>query len=196
MQFFYRTVILGFALTAALRAADEVEVPPWSIGTISTETGMLWQIGTGTPLSYRLVPTQIAWRSGAIVSHAFANGSRVVLRHRFGLIGTWVQQGPESFYAGLTASPSIEWWDKSGTWALYAGSGGGAGVIDSRGVRGGQGQDFTFNWFIRGGVERVVSRNYTVTAGILYQHMSNGGQTDPNPGIDALGFTLGVSRSY
>ena len=25
----------------------------------------------------------------------------------------------------------------------------------------------------------------------MYQHMSNGGMTKPNPGIDALGFVLG-----
>ena len=27
-------------------------------------------------------------------------------------------------------------------------------------------------------------------------HLSNGGQTNPNPGLDSLGFTLGVSRSF
>ena len=32
-----------------------------------------------------------------------------------------------------------------------------------------------------------------LNAGIMYQHMSNGGMTKPNPGIDALGFTLGYS---
>jgi hypothetical protein len=30
----------------------------------------------------------------------------------------------------------------------------------------------------------------------MYQHMSNEGQTKPNPGIDALGFTLGYSWAY
>ena len=29
----------------------------------------------------------------------------------------------------------------------------------------------------------------------MFQHMSNGGQTKPNPGIDALGFTPGCGWS-
>ena len=56
-----------------------------------------------------------------------------------------------------------------------------------------QGQDFTLTWFIRGGIEHAIGHNRTVSAGILYQHMSNGGQTKPNPGIDALGFSVGYS---
>ncbi len=60
-------------------------------------------------------------------------------------------------------------------------------------MRGGQGQDFTLNWFIRGGLEHVFGRDHRVSAGVMYQHMSNGGQTKPNPGIDALGFTAGYS---
>lgn len=33
-----------------------------------------------------------------------------------------------------------------------------------------------------------------LAAGIMFQHLSHGGRTKPNPGIDALGFTLGYSR--
>jgi len=79
---------------------------------------------------------------------------------------------------------------------LFSGSGGGFGCIDSQGVKGGQGQDFTLNWFIRGGIEHVIGKALRLSAGIMYQHMSNGGQTKPNPGIDALGFTLGCSWAY
>ena len=35
-----------------------------------------------------------------------------------------------------------------------------------------------------------------VGAGVMFQHMSNGGQTNPNPGIDALGFTFGGSWAF
>jgi long-subunit fatty acid transport protein len=52
------------------------------------------------------------------------------------------------------------------------------------------------NWFIRGGIEHVIGKALRLSAGIMYQHMSNGGQTKPNPGIDALGFTLGYSWAY
>ncbi len=130
------------------------------------------------------------------MGHGFADGSRLVVRHRLTLIATWIQSGPESLYVGVAGSPSVEWWNKSGTWSVYGGAGGGVGAIDSRGVSGGQGQDFTLNWFARGGLEHVVSRNMRLSVGAMFQHLSNGGQTDPNPGIDAVGLTLGWSWVY
>jgi lipid A 3-O-deacylase len=191
-----RILGLGLGLGASVSMAEDVGFRPWEHPAMSAETGLLWEIGTGTPIPYRLVPTQLAWRTRAVFGHEFAGGSHLVLRHRFGLIATWVQHGPESIYAGLTASPSIEWWNRAGTWGLYGGAGGGVGLIDSRGVKGGQGQDFTLNWFMRGGLERMVGKRSSVTAGIMYKHMSNGGQTDPNPGVDALGFSMGFSRYF
>lgn len=196
MHSLFKTVLLGALLGLPVFADEAAPARPWETGAINLESGMLWQIGTGTPLSYRLVPTQLSWRSREVLGHAFADGSRLLVRHRLTLIGTWVQQGPESHYVGFSGSPSVEWWDRSATWSLFTGAGGGCGLLDSRGVRGGQGQDFTLNWFIRGGIEHVTARNVRLSAGIMYQHMSNGGQTDPNPGIDALGFTLGGSWAF
>ena len=169
---------------------------PWQDGALNVESGMLWQIGTGTPFDYRLIPTQLSWRSAEFWGRTCADGSRLVVRHRLTLIGTLIQHGPESNYLGFSGSPSLEWWDPTGTWSLFSGAGGGCGWIDARGIKGGQGQDFTLNWFIRGGCELVTARKGRLSAGIMYQHLSNGGQTDPNPGIDALGFTLGYSLKF
>ncbi len=69
-------------------------------------------------------------------------------------------------------------------------------MTDARGIKGGLGQDFTLNWFIRGALEIVTAKNARFNAGIMYQHMSDGGMTKPNPGIDALGFTLGYGWAY
>lgn len=183
---------------ATLPGATDEAPPPksWETSELNLETGVLWEIGTGTPIAYRLVPTQLSWRSKQAFGHVYADGSRLIVRHRLTLIGTWVQHGPESLYVGVAGSPSIEWWNAAGTWSWFTGSGGGLGLIDSRGVKGGMGQDFTFNWFIRGGVEIVTARDRRLSAGIMYQHMSNGGQTKPNPGIDALGFTLGYAWAF
>lgn len=192
---FFKLALVGSLLVLGGFAAEPAP-RPWETGALNVETGLLWNIGTGTPLSYRLVPTQLSWRSKEFLGHAFADGSRIMVRHRLTLIGTWIQQGPESHYVGFSGSPSVEWWDRTGTWSLFTGAGGGFGLLDSRGVRGGQGQDFTLNWFIRGGVEIVAARDRRFSAGIMYQHLSNGGQTTPNPGIDALGFTLGYSWRF
>jgi hypothetical protein len=196
MHAFFRIALLGSVLSAATFAAEPAAGRPWEASALNLETGMLWEIGTGTPIAYRLVPTQLSWRSKEVFGHAFSGGSRIVVRHRLTVIGTWVQNGPESHYFGVAGSPSVEWWNQAGTWSLFTGSGGGFGLIDARGVKGGQGQDFTLNWFIRGGIEHVTAKGVHWTAGIMYQHMSNGGQTKPNPGIDALGFTLGYAWAY
>ena len=196
MRHFFKTVLLSALLGSVLFAADETPLRPWETGALNVESGVLWEIGTGTPFAYRLVPTQLAWRSREFAGHTFSNGARIVLRHRLALIGTVIQNGPESRYIGFSGSPSLELWNPAGTWSLFTGSGGGFGLTDARGIKGGLGQDFTLNWFIRGGIEHVTATNRRFSAGIMYQHMSNGGMTKPNPGIDALGFTLGYSWAF
>jgi lipid A 3-O-deacylase len=179
-------------IVQSLTAEDDSR--PWQETAVSLETGLLWQVGTNTPLSYRLIPTQLSWRSREVFGWQLA-GSRVSVRHRLTLLGTWVQQGPETHYLALNASPALEWWNNRGTWCLYGGAGGGAGGLDSQAAKGGQGQDFTFNWFGRLGIEHISDR-MRWSAGVMFQHMSNGGQTKPNPGIDAVGFTLGWAWSF
>jgi lipid A 3-O-deacylase len=184
---------LGLADAGAGAAADQAR--PWESTAVSLESGLLWQVGSSTPLSYRLLPTQLSWRSREFLGRPIGR-ARLVLRHRLTLLGTAIQQGPESHYLALNASPSVELWSPSGRWCVYGGAGGGLGWLDSQGVRGGQGQDFTLNWFARGGVEHLAGKNFRWSAGVMFQHMSNGGQTKPNPGIDAVGFTLGASWAF
>ena len=187
----------GFCFLATLLCVSLGEpIPARFSSELSLESGLLWQVGQSTPLSYRLVPTQLSWRSAEFFGHRFADGSRLVVRHRLTLLATWIQQGPESHYVGVAGSPSVEWWDKSGKWSVFGGAGGGAGVIDSRGVAGGQGQDFTLNWFARAGVEWALPGQGRMSGGLMFEHLSNGGQTRPNPGIDAVGFTVGYAWRF
>lgn len=189
-----KATLLGLVLaTAGAFAAETPAGPPWKSGEWGLESGALWEVGTGTPFAYRLLQTQVSWRSAEFLGTEFSDGSRLVVRHRLTALGAAVQGGPESRYVALAGSPSLEWWNRAATGALFAGAGGGIGLIDSRGIKGGQGQDFTLNWFARGGIEHVASRNFRLSAVIMFQHLSNGGQTKPNPGIDALGFMLGCT---
>ncbi len=187
-------VLLASILTICA-LAPRLDAEPWLEHTVGLESGFLWQVGSNTSINYRLVPTQLTYRSPETFGFDFASG-HLSMRSRLGLIGAWVETGPESFYAALSASPSIEWWDRTGTWSVFAGIGGGAGFIDSGDVEGGQGQDFTLHWFARTGLERTLTPNSSVQLGLMFIHLSNGGQTDPNPGIDALGFTFGYSVNF
>ncbi|MDO8541540.1 MAG: acyloxyacyl hydrolase [Opitutaceae bacterium] len=190
-----RTALFTSIFAAMALADDSLPRPPWNSSAWNLESGVLWEVGTNTPFAYRMLQTQLSWRSGAFMSRELNDGSRLGLRHRLTLLGTAVQGGPESRYIAFSGSPSLEWWNRAATWSLFTGAGGGAGLIDSRGVKGGQGQDFTLNWFARGGVEHVASRGFRLSAALMFQHMSNGGQTTPNPGIDVLGFMIGGAWS-
>jgi lipid A 3-O-deacylase len=163
---------------------------------IDFELGYLGKIGGDTPLDYSLVPAILTYRSPEVLGLDFANGACVIVRNRLSLIGEWVEQGPENHYFGLMGAPSIEWWSPQATWSLYAGIGGGAGWIDSQGVTGGQGQDFTLNWFANAGFAHALNDRMQVRVGTFFQHLSNGGATDPNPGLNSLGVTLGLSWGF
>jgi len=192
-----RTLILGiFAVSTAVGLGSDAVEAPWERHALDIETGVLWQIGDNTPLDYTLVQTQISWRSPFVLKKDFGDGSVLVVRHHASLIGAWVAEGPENHYFGISGSPSVEWWSANRIWSAYFSIGGGFGVIDSTDVLGGQGQDFTLNWFAKTGLRHQLDGDTALFGGLFFQHMSNGGATTPNPGIDALGFTLGASFSF
>ncbi len=73
----------------------------------------------------------------------------------------------------------------------------GAGFIDSTDAfRNGQGQDFTFNILTAAGFDYRLDEHWKINAGVLYQHLSNGGQTDPNPSLNLLGPQVGATFSF
>ena len=79
----------------------------------------------------------------------------------------------------------------------YVSGGVGLGWIDSHASHfGAQGQDFTFNILTAVGVSYKIDDHWKATAGILYQHLSNGGQTDPNPSLNLLGPQIGATYSF
>lgn len=188
-------VVILLTLTQPLLASDDVTAP-WERHSFDTESGILWQVGDNTDINYELVQTQFSWRSPYVFRWDLGGGSTVVVRNHASLIATWVEKGPENHYFGISGSPSLEWWSTDNMLSIYFSIGGGVGVIDSTNVPEGQGQDFTLNWFAKAGVRRQLTADLAIFGGPFFQHMSNGGATDPNPGIDALGFTIGASFSF
>ena len=79
----------------------------------------------------------------------------------------------------------------------YISGGLGLSWIDSHlNIPGGQGQDFTFNILTAAGVSYSVNKSWKIDIGVLYQHLSNGGQTDPNPSLNLIGPQIGVTYSF
>lgn len=169
---------------------------PAGVWTFDVEAGALWRASNNTFLDYTVIPVMFSLRSPAVIRLDAGEGE-ITLRHRFTLLTEAVAEGPESAYLGFSASPSIEYWlRKGGPVCFYAGAGGGFGWIDSTDVPGGQGQDFTLNWFAAAGLRYYFTPTFSMNAGAMFQHWSNGGATDPNPGLDALGPVIGASWSF
>jgi lipid A 3-O-deacylase len=195
--------LLVLCTTAALAKEPEKismggisELSPWEQNAVDIETGYLWKVGGDTPLNYESLPVMLTWRTPYMMHHRFEDGSALVVRSRITAIGQAIIQGPENHYFGFMASPSLEYWDPTGTWSLYGQIGGGLGWIDSQGVAGGQGQDLTYNWFAAAGLSYAINQNVALRAGAMFQHLSNRGATDPNPGLNSLGFTVGVTWGF
>ncbi len=189
-------LIVATALSVASLHASEAVEAPWERHAIDIETGMIWQFRDNTNINYQLVPTQLSWRGPHVFKWDLAGGSTVVVRNQASLITTWVAKGPEDHYFGVSGAPSLEWWSPDSAWSLYLSVGGGVGVINSTDIMGGQGQDFTLNWFIKTGARRQICEDFAIFGGPFFQHLSNGGATTPNPGIDALGVSIGASFSF
>jgi opacity protein-like surface antigen len=106
-------------------------------------------------------------------------------------------QGIENHYFGFNMGFRYNFVQPGWRFVPYISGGVGAGGIDSHPeVPGGQGQDFTFNILSAAGVSYIVNDHWKVDVGALYQHLSNGGQTDPNPSVNLFGPQVGVSYSF
>ncbi len=183
-------LFLPFVSLAAAHPTDEWE--------FVLETGYLTNIGNNTPLDYEIIPTQLTFRS-PLMWTLWGNdaGAKLVVRNRFSALFETFTQGPEDYYLGVSAAPSLEYWFPSEKTSLFFSIGGGFGVTNSSGGDGGgMGQDFTLNWFTQLGVRQSLTEKLSLLGGAYFVHHSNGGMTDPNPGIDALGFTVGLGWSF
>ncbi len=100
-------------------------------------------------------------------------------------------------YFGFNLGMRYNFVQRGSRFVPYISGGVGAGWIDSHPeVPGGQGQDFTFNILSAAGISYIVNDHWKVSVGALYQHLSNGGQTDPNPSLNLFGPQVDVNYSF
>src|SRR5438876_2315302 len=106
-------------------------------------------------------------------------------------------RGIENHYFGFNLGMRYNFVRPGSRLVPYFSGGVGAGWIDSHPeVPGAQGQDFTFNILSAAGVSFEVNDHWKLNAGVLYEHLSNAGQTDPNPSLNLFGPQLGVTCSF
>jgi len=106
-------------------------------------------------------------------------------------------RGVENHYFGLNFGSRYNFARPGTRFVPYISGGLGLGWIDSHAdIPGAQGQDFTFNILTAAGISYKMNDHWKLDAGILYEHLSNGGQTDPNPSLNLLGPQIGLDYSF
>ena len=187
---FTRFLLLIGLLIAGTAAYAQHPADSWDF---SVQTGYLTKVKNNSPFDYRIVPTQAVWRSPTVFKlWQGDSGARLTVRNRFAAVFETFARGPEDYYLAFTAAPTVELWAADQKTALFYEIGGGAGLLNSKGVAGGQGQNLAFNWFTQAGLRRQLSNRLALTGGVYFTHHSNLGMTNPNPGIDVLGINVGL----
>ena len=112
-------------------------------------------------------------------------------------MGEPIFRGIENYYFGFNLGFRYNFVRRNSRFVPYISGGVGGGWIDSHAnIPSGQGQDFTFNILSAAGISYRVNDHWKFDVGALYQHLSNGGQTDPNPSLNLFGPQVGVTYSF
>jgi opacity protein-like surface antigen len=150
----------------------------------------------GNPSSYEIGAQFVTarWRFGPVYHEGFFRGY-----NQFYILGMAepIFRGPENLYYGISVGLRYNFIQPGSRFTPYVSGGVGLGWIDSHAnINGAQGQDFTFNCLGALGVSYKINDKWKATAGLVYQHLSNGGQSDPNPSLNLLGPQIGFTFSY
>src|SRR6266404_8679107 len=179
----------GDRISTHFTSSDAVDAPSFEV---ASETAYLVGI-IGNPNSYEVAAQFFTarWRWGVVERDSWLQGYNQVYAI---LMAEPETRGPENHYFGISLGFRYNFAKPGARFVPYVSGGIGLGWLDSHAnVFGAQGQDFTFNVLTAAGVSYKVNDRWKWNAGVLYQHLSNGGQTDPNPSVNLLGPQIGVT---
>lgn len=190
-------------LVVCLQAFGGVEQP--SVTTVTEElnpqrfefaleSGYLFG-AINPPADYQILAefltARIRW---GVVQHGWLRGYN---QFYFSAVAEPILRGIENHYFGFNFGMRYNFVRPGSRLVPYFSGGVGAGGIDSHPeIPGGQGQDFTFSILSAAGISYSVNDHWKINVGALYEHLSNGGQTDPNPSLNLFGPQVGVTYSF
>jgi len=162
---------------------------------VALESGYLFGF-INPPRSYQIgaefLTARVRW--GVVRSDMWLRGYN---QFYISAIAEPIFRGIENHYFGLNFGMRYNFVRPGSRLVPYISGGLGLGWIDSHPeIPGGQGQDFTFNILTAAGISYKMNDHWKLNAGILYEHLSNGGQTDPNPSLNLLGPQVGATYSF
>ena len=173
-------------------SSDTVDAPSFEV---STQTAYLVGI-IGNPNSYEVAAQFFTarWRWGVIERDSWLQGYNQIYAT---FMAEPLVRGPENFYYGISLGFRYNFAKPGARLVPYVSGGVGLGWLDSHAnIYGAQGQDFTFNILTATGISYKMNDHWKLEAGVQYQHLSNGGQTDPNPSVNLLGPQIAATYSF
>lgn len=171
---------------------DDADAPSFEM---AAETAYMLGV-INNPNSYEIGAQFITarWRFGPVYREGFFRGYN---QFYFSGVAEPILRGPENYYFGISIGLRYNFMLPGSRFSPYVSGGVGLGWLDSHAnVNGAQGQDFTFNVLSAAGVCYKISDQWKANIGLVFQHLSNGGQTDPNPSLNLLGPQIGLTRSF
>ena len=182
----------GTPVPSGVAPADELNPQRFEL---AFQSGYLFGV-INPPRNYEIgalfVTGRVRW--GVVQSNSWIRGYQ---QFYVSAIAEPIFRGIENHYFGLNFGGRYNFVQPGRRLSPYISGGLGLGWIDSHpNIPGGQGQDFTFNILTAAGVSYSVNESWKIDIGVLYQHLSNGGQTDPNPSLNLIGPQIGVTYSF
>jgi opacity protein-like surface antigen len=186
------TLFAGQSSSGRQLAIEELEAPKWEVSAESAYLLGFFDNPHGYEIGAQFITARM--RLGPVRGHNWLRGYHQAY---FSAIVEPIFRGPENYYFGFSMGLRYNFVPPGSRFRPYISGGVGAGAIDSQpDSRGAQGQDFTFNILSAAGVSYHLNDRWKVDAGILYQHLSNAGQTSPNPSLNLLGPQIGATYSF
>lgn len=182
----------GDRISTHFTSSEVIDAPSFEL---AAETAYLVGI-IGNPNSYDVAAQFFTarWRWGTIQNDSWLQGYNQI--YALFMVEP-ILRGPENFYYGISVGLRYNFAKPGARLVPYVSGGVGLGWIDSHAeVFGAQGQDFTFNILTAVGISYQINDHWKATGGILYQHLSNAAQTDPNPSLNLLGPQIGFTYNY
>src|SRR6266496_2114002 len=198
----FRSAIVLFIFVGTSPAFAGTDITPQNVSVLNpqrfefaVESGYLFG-AINPPASYEIgaefLTARVRW--GVVQGNTWLRGY-----HQFYVSAVLepIFRGIENYYFGFNLGMRYNFVQPGSRLVPYISGGVGLGWIDSHPeIPGGQGQDFTFNILTAAGISYTINDHWKVNAGVLYEHLSNGGQTDPNPSLNLLGPQVGLNYSF
>ena len=162
---------------------------------LAVESGYLFGI-INPPQDYQVgalfLTGRVRW--GVVQSESWLRGYN---QFYVSAIAEPIFRGIENHYFGINFGVRYNFVRPAARLIPYISGGVGLGWIDSHpSIPGAQGQDFTFNILTAAGICYKMNDHWKLNVGLLYQHLSNAGQTDPNPSLNLLCPQIGLNYFF